>query len=243
MKIKKMKDKFKNYKLKIPVLYDMPFRMLIVGKSELSGKSNFIGNILLNKDLPYHDKFEGENIYIICPSSNLDYKWQVMIQEKDIPSENIINEYDESLLEQLYKLFEEDFIEHINNREKPPHRLLIFDDMSFGGNLKNKSNGVISKLFCNGRHLLISTILTSQKYTDILTTCRENATACILFSCTDKQLDLITDEHNFIDKKKFKKMFRKNTNEPHTFLSINYSKAFKDRYQDYNFNSIDINNY
>ena len=40
--ILRMKDKFQSLKIKVPTIFDLPSRLLIVGKSELSGKSNLI---------------------------------------------------------------------------------------------------------------------------------------------------------------------------------------------------------
>ena len=102
--------------------------------------------------------------------------------------------------------------------------------MSFGGALKARNYGAITRLFCNGRHLNISTIVTAQKHSDIHTTCRENTTGAILFASTGKQLDLITDDHNYLEsKKEFKRMFKEATKEKHSFLVVNYSNPPEER--------------
>ena len=41
-----MKDKFQSLKIKVLTIFDLPSRLLIVGKSELSGKSNLIANLI-----------------------------------------------------------------------------------------------------------------------------------------------------------------------------------------------------
>ena len=154
-----MKDSNEKYYKKKGDLFDMSFRLLIIGKSFLSGKGNFIGNLLLQDDNRlYRNEFDGSNIYIF--SGSLDNKMKTLIEEKEIPSENVFTTFDEEVLEALYELIKEEFDEAVENKEKPEHKLIIFDDMSFGGNLKATQNGAISKIFCNGRHILLSVIFT-----------------------------------------------------------------------------------
>jgi hypothetical protein len=239
-KIYKVKDIKENHFIKKDKIFNLPFRVLIVGKSMLSGKSNIVVNLLLRDDF-YLNDFEPENIFIISPSLKTDEKLKKVVAVKDIPSSNLFDEYDEDVLDALYELIKEDYNNAIDNSEEPTHKLIIFDDMSFGGKLKDKRNGFMAKLFCNGRHLLINTIVTSQKYSDILTTCRENATGLILFTCSNKQLELIEADHNIMkNKKEFHDMFRTATEQPHSFLVINYSNDKKEMYQDSNFDPIEI---
>lgn len=240
--ILKMKDKFQSYKIKLPIIFDIPLRLLIVGKSELSGKSNLIANLIL-RDKFYRKYFEPDNIVIVCQSSNLDDKWQTMIRELDIPDMNVLTSFNEDKLEALYEIVREEYEKSIERRKKPKHWLFIFDDVSYSGDLKAHTHGIIAKLFMNGRHLLISTIITSQKYSDILTGARENATGLILFSCTNKQLDTIYEEHSVLPRKEFFKLFHDTTAEPYSFLVINYSNPKKERYLDKEFNVIDIEKY
>lgn len=205
-------------------LFNLPFRLLIVGASQRSGKTNRIANLLLKKEPNgYRGLFEGENIYIVSPSADTDQKIKTMREQLDIPDENVFLEYDEDTMMTLYDILEEQFNEAVESGEEPPRTLIFLDDMSFSGALKSRANGFISKLFCNGRHINLSSIITSQRYCDIATVCRENPTGCILFSCTDKQLEHITEDHNYIgDKKKFGKMFRKETNKKHSSFIVNY---------------------
>ena len=237
-----MKDKNEKFYKEKGDLFNMSFRLLIIGKSLLSSKSNLIGNLLLQDDKKlYKDEFEGENIYIFSGSIDTDEKIKTIIEEKDIPSNNLFNEFDEEIVSAIYDLIKEEFTEAIKEKETPKHTLIIFDDMSFGGNLKKSMNGAISKIFCNGRHILCSVILTTQKATDILTVCQENASGLIVFSCSDRQLDYITEYHNYLDDKKtFKKMFRDTTKEPHSFLVVNYSNPFEKRYLDKDFLPIEF---
>lgn len=240
--ILRMKDKFQSLKIKISTIFDLPSRLLIVGKSELSGKSNLIANLIL-RDKYYRNYYDPENIFIVCQSSNLDDKWRVMIKELDIPDMNILKKFNESKLEALYEIIREEYEKAIEKKKKPKHYLFIFDDVSYDGSLKSSTHGIVSKLFCNGRHLLISTWICSQKYTDIPMVARENATGLMLFSCTNKQLESIYEEHSTLQKKEFFKMFHDATSVAYTFIVINYSNPKNERYLDSNFEVIDIEKY
>ena len=240
--ILRMKDKFQSLKIKVPTIFDLPSRLLIVGKSELSGKSNLIANLILREKC-YRKYFNPENIIIVCQSSSLDDKWKTMITELDIPDMNIIKRFNETKLEALYDLVKEEYIKATEENKKPNHWLFIFDDVSYDGSLKSSTHGIVSKLFCNGRHLLISTWITSQKYTDIPMIARENSTGLILFSCTNKQIESIYEEHSLLNRKEFFKLYHDTTDEPYTFIVINYSNSKKERYMNSNFEPIDIDKY
>ena len=222
--ILKVRDKCDSYYTEVPGLFDVPFRILINGKSQLSGKTTIILNLLANPDFGYNTMFKGENIYIIS-NNKLDNKLKMMADRLEIPDENCVT-YDESYLEALYEQLEDEFLEETNGGGKPANRLIIFDDVGFSNNLKNKQAGVVSRLICNGRHINLSQIYTSQKYTQISTTLRTNITGAILFGTSQKEVELIAEDMNFFENKKtFIKMFRNNTKTPRSFLVINYSKG------------------
>lgn len=242
----KMSDPTESKRIHKEHLFDLPMKTLIVGKSQLSGKTNAIGNLVLRPfnesdkggEEFYRDDFEGKNIYVVCPSIHLDPKWEVMIKSKQIPSDNIFTEYNEEDLEQLYDGIERRHLERQKYGDPPVHTLLILDDIAFSGKLKDKLSGTISRIFCNGRQCLLSVIATAQKYSQVSTTARENATGLLLYECSNKQLDLLAEDHAIIPKKDFHKMFREATKEKHSFLVVNYTNERDDRYQDSNFKSL-----
>lgn len=238
-KILKMKDRGEKHYTSKDRIFDLPFKLIIIGRSQLAGKTNLLGNLLLRKEY-YLNDFKGENMFIVSPSTSVDHKLKAIIDAKEIPALNVIPDYDEEVLNAVYKLMQEKYLEATDLKRKPPNFCVIFDDMSFGGALKARNYGAITRLFCNGRHLNISTIVTAQKYSDIHTTCRENTTGAILFASTDKQLDLITDDHNYLESKKdFKRMFKEATKEKHSFLVVNYSNPPEERYLDSEFEALD----
>lgn len=235
VKIYKVKDKSEKHYVDKGDLFNLPMRLLIVGKSHLSGKTNLLTNLLLQDDSDlYRKEFKnGEDIFIFSGSLDTDKKIKTIIEEKDIPNSNLFNEFDDDILDAILDDIKDRYIEN------PTHSLIILDDMSFGGNLKKKTYGALGRLFSNGRHFGASVILTSQKYTDILSGARENCSGCILFKCTDKQLETISEEHNFLENRKdFKKMFRTVTTEPHSFLVVNYSNKPEKMYMNNEFKPI-----
>ena len=244
-KILPMKDSLANYKIRKEALFDLPMKCLIVGKSELSGKSTMIGNLLLRpydaEDVGgkefYKGDFKGENIYIVNPSLHLDDKWVNIVRAKRIPDGNIYIEFDEDLLTELYKKLEEQYAEEVS-QGKVHQKLIIFDDCAYSGDLKSKNHGILSKMIANGRHIALSTIITSQKYSSINTLVRENATALILFESSAKQVELIAEDHAIQSKKDFEKMYRACTRDKHSFMVINYSNPIEARFMNCNFEPI-----
>ena len=219
--ILKIKDKSDSYYTHLKDIFDIPFRLIIVGKSFLSGKSTVILNLLL-RDTFYKDHFKGDNIYIVS-NNKMDMKMQILKEEKEVPSENFM-EFSESNLEMIYEKIEEDAMEAVNQNEKPVNSLIVLDDCAFGGDLKSKTNGTLSRIMCNGRHVNLSCIVTSQKYTQLSTTVRSNASGAILFGNSMKEVDSMEADLNYLDNKRdFVKLFRKATDGRNKFLVVNFS--------------------
>ena len=237
IEIKRMKDKGERHYTDKGDLFNLPMKLLIIGRSQLSGKTNFLCSILLdNNPKLYGNDFKGENIYLFSPSATTDHKLKVLCFNKDIPKSNIFKEMDENIIDALYDNIEEEYLEHERENEIAPNVLFIFDDMSFGDKTKNRA---VEKLFCNGRHLNISTIISAQKYSQLSTVARENATGMIMFSSTEKQLDLMSMDNNYFEKKNdFKGLFKKLTNDRHSFCVVNYSNPFDKLYMNKNFEPV-----
>ena len=212
--ILKIRDKTDTYYTEIPEMFNIPFKLLITSKSQVgAGKTTILANLLANPKFPYHDKFDGDDIYIIS-NNGLRMK---------IPDENRM-EYDEEMLEVLYEELEEQFNEAVDEGEKPSNKLLIFDDVGYSGSLKDKQAGIISKILCNGRHANISSIFNIQKYTMASTTLRTNLTGAIFGAVPQRDLELIADDFNMMNHKKdFIKLFRENTKGKRDFLVINFT--------------------
>ena len=236
-KILKVRDKTDSYYTPVENLFDLPAKILINGKSQYSGKTTIILNLLLNPMFSYDKLFEGENIYIVS-NNKLDNKLEMMSEKLDIPPENRMI-FNEDAIEILYDSLEEEFMEETIDGGKPSNRLIIFDDCGYSGSLKNKQHGIISRLICNGRHLNLSQIYTSQRFSQVSTTLRTNLTGAILFNTSSKELDLISEDMNYLPThKEFVQLFRKVTKEPRSFMVVNFSNPMESLYLDTNFKPI-----
>ena len=234
--ILKVIDKTDSYYTKMDKIFDLPFRLLINGKSQLSGKTTIVLNLLL-RNAYYRNSFDSKNIFIVS-NNKLDNKLKILMETMPpdgIPKENYMK-YDEDELEILYDQLEDEYLEEINDKKKPSNRLIIFDDVAYSGNLKNKSAGMVSKIVMNGRHLCLSSIFTTQKFSLVNVGVRTNITGAILFNTSQKELELIADDFNYLESKKdFIKMFRKATEEKNSFLVVNFSNKRHEMYLDSNF--------
>jgi len=124
----------------------------------------------------------------------------------------------------------------------PPHSLIIFDDCSFSPEFKKSK--IVKKIYQNGRHILLSTIVTAQVYTNISTAARENSKALILFDSSDRQIERMAFDHGTVPMKQFKKMFRHTASQvKHSFLCINYSNPNTHRFLNTDFERIDMNDF
>ena len=229
-KILKVRDKNDSYYTPVDRLFDLPFRLLINGKSQLSGKTTIILNLLLNPTFGYDKMFDGDDIHIIS-NNKLDNKLAMMADKLDIPEENR-QEFDEDYLEILYEDIEEEFLEDTSESRKPKNKLIIFDDCGYSGSLKSYSKGnIVDKMICNGRHLNLSQIYTSQRFSQCSTCLRTNLTGAIMFSTSMKELELIAEDFNYMTtKKEFIKIFRETTAKPREFMVINFSNPPAEMY-------------
>jgi len=234
-KILKVKDKADNFHMKHPI-FDLPMRLLINGKSQLSGKSTVLLSLLLNPEFGYDKIFKGENIYIVSPNE-VDQKLKLLQEYKQIPDENIMN-YDENQLEDLYDELEEKFLEEFDE-DRVEQRLIIFEDCGASGNLKNKQSGIVSKLVSQGRHLCLSQIYISQRITQLNSQIRSGITGAILFNTSMKELGILDEDFNYLSSRRaFTNLFRKYA-VGRDFLVVNFTN--KDGiYMDSEFKTIKI---
>tara|TARA_R110001632_G_scaffold134152_2_gene249330 strand:- start:5516 stop:6247 length:732 start_codon:yes stop_codon:yes gene_type:complete len=237
-KIHKMKDKTDKFTTKKSGIFDLPMRLLIIGKTGC-GKSGTLGNLFLKPDF-YRGDFLPENIFIFSGSLEGDEKLQIIIKQLDIPESNIFDTYDEEIGHMIYDMLKDNYNDKVNSKEKPENSVIIFDDLGFA-NLQNRrnKNSIMDRLMSNGRKFLISTITLNQRVTQLNRTAREQASGVIIYSQSNKDLELAEKDFNVLENsKKFKKMFRENTEGKHDFLVINNSNG-KDLYQNMDFKNID----
>ena len=244
VKILKCRDRTDNHVIKIDKMFDVNFRLLLVSKSG-GGKSNYLTNILLSDLMPYKNIFDGEDIYLIAPNVMADQKLKMIIEEKDIPEGNLLDSVDDDTLSVLYEELIEKFSEAVALDEKPPNSLIVIDDFGFSGQFSNQNRfGMVQKLFCNSRKFGISIVVLIQAYSQASNAIRSNATGMIIFNQSNKELELIEAENNYLDtKKQFLKLFRDNVKERHDAIIINYSNSHDDIYMTADFEAIDYSKY
>ncbi len=239
--ILKVKDKTDSYYVDHP-LFPIPFKLAIIGKSQMSGKTTIVLNLLANSKFGFRDIFDGEDIFLIT-NNKLDNKLKMLAKAKEIPKSNIM-EYDEDRLEVLYEMLEDDFLNSVELKEKPTPKLLVFDDVAYSGDLasrKSKQN-IVNKIVMNGRHAMISSIFTSQKYSLLNTGIRTNLTGAILFATNSKEIELMESDLNFLPTKRdFINLYRETTNEGrNNFMVVNFKNPIETRYLNKNFEPIKV---
>ena len=233
LKILKMKDRTDNLATKKPKIFNLPMRLLLIGKTG-DAKSTYLANLLLREEY-YKKDFLSENVFIFSGSVKGDEKLRIIIEELEIPDENVFSNYDEEALEVIYELLQENYVDNLEDKVKKEkmNSLIIFDDLSWNDSMKaSKEQKMIKKIFMNGRKFLISSIIISQKYSGgggIGTTLRENSSGLIFGKASNAQVESIEHDHNYLvgknSKKDFMNMFKETTNKKYGKFIINFSNA------------------
>jgi hypothetical protein len=220
--ILKCRDTYDGHKIdKGDMLPSLPTKIAIIGKSALSGKSTLVSN-LINRPEFYGNDFDGANIYLVSGSTTSDDKIKNMIKFKEIPDENIFTFLNDDVLEIIMMSIKEKYEEAISDKEKPPHSLVVMDDIAYSKALsKRVGNEKLSELFSNYRHYLTSMIVTAQKSTQLARIIRVNTIAFMIFAQPRNELEQIAGDICFMDKKVFRKMFEDATKNKHDFFYFN----------------------
>ena len=240
--IKIMKDISDSFVIKKDGLDSVSFRSIICGKSGV-GKTNIIGSLLCLKE-NYSDLFLGKHIFIFSPLKN-DFKMESIIKFKSIPKENVFTEYNDDILNNIYDEIVDDFESQIENKKIPNNYLILLDDVSFDGSLKKGNYNAINRCFMNIRKHCGSILISSQKYSQISTGQRSNASSVFFFNSNMKERELFEADNNYIGSRKaFFAMLEDNLKNKRDFIYVNYSVDTVDKmYRNSKFELIDINKY
>lgn len=222
LNILKCRDTYDGFKIhKGDMLPSLPTKVAIIGKSALSGKTTLLSN-LINRPEFFGNDFDGENIYVISGSTTSDDKLINTIKFKKIPDENIFTELSDDVLEMVMDTIKTKYQDAISEEEKPPHSLVVFDDISYSSALsKRVGNDRLSELMCNYRHYLTSIIVTAQKSTQLARVIRVNTIMFMIFKQPLNELESIMGDVAYIPKKQFKKIFQDATRDKHDFIVVN----------------------
>ena len=192
-------------------------RMILAGYSNC-GKSTLVINLISRfwKKLdgtPYFD-------YVFCFSKTMgkDESYNDIIKRGFIKREHIYDNIDEDVLQQIVDCRKAE-VENAKSYEKIPTVLLLFDDILTDTNINSK---IVSEIFFSGRHILLNTIFSIQKWNAIPYRNRESASHIILYKPRGtKSCEIIAEELSENGKKKdFIKMYMHATKEPYGFFYI-----------------------
>ena len=204
-----------------PNLPAPPFRMAIYAHSA-GGKGVLIANLIGDKRFHLRDLFK-RNIFIFSDTISLG---DPSFSEVNLPADRFIQGYQEPIIQRIWT--ENDAIIAKHGKVKAPPILMVFDDTVTS--LSNNPKSLLRRLFFQGRHSKISTIVTSQAYTALPRAVRTNADTAVFFETNRKQLTTMAEEQS-VEADVFMAMMRAATEEAYSFLVIMYKKPVAERYQ------------
>jgi hypothetical protein len=213
-------------KKKYDVVGKLPLRDIVLGPSG-AGKGILISNMILDI---YKDCFD--RIYLFSPSTDVDKTWRPVKEYiettlKVNPDKEKINfdHYDAEALENMIST-QHKIAEHMKqqNYTKIYQILIVIDDFADDPTFSRHSK-LLHALFTRGRHSMISTIVSTQKYRAISNIIRVNATHLYIFRLRNAgDLEAWIDEVSAItDKKTLLQLYQLARAEPYSFLFIKLS--------------------
>ena len=146
---------------------------------------------------------------------------------------------DDEALNLLYDKLEEEYLQRESLNEPMEYPLVILDDLAFTGSFHGSKFNALNRFAMNSRKLGISVLVTTQYYFNVLPSIRENSSFFMLYNTSQRNLDVIAEEHNFFPKKKqFIEMYRDNVKSKRDFIVINYDNDGLDIYLNKDFEPI-----
>ena len=229
VKCLKMKDKSDSFTITKKDIFSLPMRVLAIGRTGCGKSSIALGNLLLREEF-YRNDFLPEDIYIFSGSLKGDMKLQTIVEQLDIPPSNLFNSFNEAEAHIIYDNAVDEYRKAVSDNTRPNHILFVFDDLGFTNmQNKNKKDSILDKILSNGRKYLISIITLNQRVTQLSTNAREQASGLMLWSSTNKQLELVENDFNYLSgnnpKRKFLNMVKKHTHGMHDFIVFDLGKS------------------
>jgi GTPase SAR1 family protein len=220
IKLKSYESKQSKYSM----VASLPMRSVLLGPSG-SGKTVLLVSMIL--DL-YRDCFA--RIYIWSPSVFVDQSWEPVKKyiEKDLKintdKEKIY--FDDYRHEDLEKVIDTQYklIDHMKKQEykKLYNILIVIDDFADNPSFTRHSK-LLHSLYTRGRHLMISTITSTQVFNALSPIIRKSITQLYVYKLRNyKDLEAVLEELSALaDKKVLLEMYQMATHEPYSFWYIN----------------------
>ena len=179
-KINKPKDENLNLKELHPMLMKYFTNTLFIAPTGV-GKTNLIIN-LLDRPRFYKNKFD--KVILFSNTYHNDKIWKAC---KSIDEENVHIDYSDETLQEII-----DEQRQSIEDENPVNTLIIFDDII---QQINKHSSLINKLVMRNRHYYLTIWITTQKYSLVSPTIRNNTSYYVLFGIKNrKEKDFIINE-------------------------------------------------
>ena len=210
-----------------PVVPLVPCTGIFLGPSK-SGKTVALISMILEQ---YRGVFE--KIYIFSPSINIDDSWvpvkKYIEEDLGVNTEReraYYDEWDEAALQDIIQR-QRKITETSTKLEmkKLYQVLIILDDYADSPQL-HKAHGALDTLFIRGRHMQISTWVSSQKLRLISAAVRVNMQfLCCWRLRNQHELDAVIEELSaLLPKDKLHRIYEQATREPYSFLFVYYLK-------------------
>jgi hypothetical protein len=206
----------------------VPIRGALVGGSG-SGKTRALVSMLLHQ---YRGCFS--RIFIFSPSVNIDMTWlpvknyvehTLKVDTDKEPS--FFEEWDPARLEKIIG----DQFKMVEYQKKKGYKrlfsiLVVIDDFADRPDLMHNNTNVLSRLFFRGRHLSISTLVSTQKLKTIASSIRANLQFMMVWRLRSwSELESLLEELSAIhDKKTLLALYDEAVSKPYGFWLVNLTE-------------------
>ena len=221
---------FQTKQSKYKMVGKLPTRSLLVGPSG-SGKGILLSNMILDI---YRDCFS--RIYIFSPSINVDHTWLPVkdyikkeLKVEDTEEQIYFPEYDPVALENIITT-QHKIIKYMKDRgDKKLFQILIVIDDFADDEKFSKHSKLLNQLYIRGRHNMISTITSTQKFRAIGNIIRINITELYIFRLRNQHdLEAFIEEVSALaDKKTLLDIYNLATKEDYSFLYVKLNSKSK----------------
>ena len=219
--------KTKEYAVQQPdhdILPSLPCRMALLGPSG-SGKTILLQSLLTDL-FTHRGRSVFSRIYIWSPSVLVDSAWEPVIKlckemgQDEEKEPFMFQTYDPNDLERVISVQKEVVARCKQMKMKKCYQIAIVIDDFADTPAFTRQERLIWELFFRGRHAMISTIISTQKWKAISPAIRSQCTALFVFRLRSQQeLDAFAEEVSaLVDKKTVMRYYREATEEPFSFL-------------------------